>query len=353
VTKSQRIIGGGFGLAEGTVTPAPTPAFLAEPRLLLATARSAFMLLEEHLRPEQVWLPSYLCTAVLQAFPKEQPRIRFYAVNQHLRPANDSWLREIRPGDMVVFIDYFGFTGWSEYAKEARRSGAWVVEDACQAMLNDQFGKDSQYVIVSPRKFVGVPDGGILLARNGATLPEGKLPPPPAVWWLEALAATQLRAEFDRHGGERAWFPLFQKTDDSAPSHPMRMSELSSLLLWHRIDYNDIVRRRRDNYRLLATELKHLAIFPELPPGVTPLGFPVRIQDRARVQRALFDADIYPPVHWPIAGAVPEEFKASHQLSAEILTLPCDQRYDDGSMTKMARCLKAANPSPLASGSTA
>jgi hypothetical protein len=248
---------------------------------------------------------------------------------------------------MVVFIDYFGFNGWDEYGHEVRRCGAWVVEDACQAMLNDQFSDHSHYVIVSPRKFVGVPDGGALLTTNGAEpLPAYRLPSPPFDWWSDALAAAQLRAEFDRHGGDRAWFPLFQKTEDAAPFQPMSMSVLSRSLLHHGVDYDEITRRRRDNYRYLTTELKHLAIFPDLPPGVTPLGFPVRIRDRDRVRQALFSADIYPPVHWPLDGAVPPEFKVSHQLSAEILTLPCDQRYDEAAMTRMVRRLKAANPVP-------
>jgi hypothetical protein len=348
LTPNQRIIGGGFGLEQGTAPSTPRLAFLAEPCLLLATARSAFTLLEDYLRPGQVWLPSYLCTVVLRAFPRERTSIRFYAVDERLRPANGHWLREIRPGDLAVFIDYFGFTLWNEYGADARRSGAWIVEDACQAMLNDRFGEHSHYVICSPRKFVGVPDGGILLARNGATLPQGELPPPAADWWLDALAAAQLRSEFDRHGGERAWFPLFQKTDDAASCQPMRMSELSGFLLRHRIDYDEIARRRRDNYRLLASALRHLAVFPDLPPGVAPLGFPVRIRDRDRAQHALFRAEIYPPVHWPLAGAVPSEFKASHQLSGEIMTLPCDQRYDHADMTRMVDCVKAASPAPVA-----
>ena len=344
---NQRIIGGGFGLEQGRPKSPQTPAFLAEPCLLLATARSAFALLEGALRPRQVWLPSYLCAAMLEALP-EHPRIRFYGVDGRFRPADDGWIREIRRGDLAVFIDYFGFTVWGEHGREARRAGAWVVEDACQALLNDGFSEHAHYVVASPRKFVGVPDGGILLARKGAELPGSEeLPPPSPAWWLDALAASQLRGEFDRHGGGRAWFPLFQKTDAMSPCQPMRMSELSALLLRHRIDYEEIGRRRRENYRFLASELADVAIFPDLGPGVVPLGFPVRIRDRDRLRQALFDAEIYPAVHWPIADVVPQEFETSHRLAGEIMTLPCDQRYARSDMERILTRMRALKPATV------
>lgn len=345
------IIGGMFGLEPGVAAAARVPAFLVEPCLLLATARSAFTLLGGFLRPAQVWLPSYLCGVVLEAFAAGPARVRFYAVDERLRPADGGWLREIRPGDLAVFIDYFGFTLWSGLGAEARRRGAWVVEDACQGLLNKRFCEHSHYIVLSPRKFAGVPDGGVLLTRAGARLPECELPPPPAEWWQEAFAASRLRAEFDRHGGERTWFELFRKTEAAAPLQPAAMSELSAQLLRHRIDHEEAARRRCDNYRFLASALGDLALFPELPPGVVPLGFPVTLRDRDRVRHALFSAEIYPPVHWPIAGVVPAEFKASHQLAGEIMTLPCDQRYSRAEMSRMRDYLKAANPAPTAPAS--
>jgi len=339
-----RIIGGGFGLEPGNAKFPRAPAFLSQPHLMLATARSAFTLLDEYLRPRQVWLPSYLCAAVLEAFPTNRTRIRFYAVDEQLRLRNTSWLRQVLPGDLVVFIDYFGFTVWGEHAREARQSGAWVVEDACQALLNACFSDDAHYVVLSPRKFVGVPDGGILLARNGAAIPAFQPAPIPQEWWRDALAACQLRAEFDLHGGERTWFPLFQKTDRTGPYPPMKMSELSANLLQHRIDYDENARRRRENYEFLTSELGHVAVFSHLGSGVVPLGFPVRIRDRDRIRQALFAAEIYPAVHWPIAGVVPPEFELSHRLSSQIMTLPSDQRYTQSDMERIVTHMKALNP---------
>ena len=62
---TAKVIGGLFGL---TTTPidssAPAPAFLDDRNLFFANATSALAVLIDKLRPEQVWLPSYLCVAL-------------------------------------------------------------------------------------------------------------------------------------------------------------------------------------------------------------------------------------------------------------------------------------------------
>jgi hypothetical protein len=333
------IIGGMFGLETGAaVTLArrqPSPTCLSGPHLLLATGRSAFTFLIRTLHPSVVWLPSYLCGVVMGAFPAHLVRVRFYAVDERLRIADKGWLEEVQAGDMVVFIDYFGFNQWSDTGAEARKRGAWIVEDACQALLNERFCDRSHYVVFSPRKFVGVPDGGILLAQGDTPLPEQNLPPPPARWWLDAFTASSLRSEFDRHGGDRRWFELSRQAGVAGPVEPYRMSELSQLLLKHVIDFAEVGRKRRENFRRLAAALPELAMFVDLPAEVVPLGFPIRLAARDEIREALFAEGIYPPTHWPLDGVIPKSFSASHALAERILTLPCDQRYGEDDMARM------------------
>jgi hypothetical protein len=339
------IIGGMFGLRLPVPNAVPcqerTPAFLTGPHVLLANARSALTLLSRTLRPVTVWLPSYLCGVIRAVFHANLVRVRFYAIDAGLQIAAVDWLAEVEPGDMVVFIDYFGFNLWTDWGAEARKRGAWVVEDACQALLNDAFSAQSHFVIASPRKFVGVPDGGMLLAMPGVQLPSVTLPSPPSDWWFEAFSATLLRGEFDRHGGDRSWFELFRHFDPNGPMNPHAMSELSAQLLG-RFDYADIGRRRRENYEFLLRELGHLAMFTRLPDGVVPLGFPIRLAARDQVRQALFTDDIFPPVHWPLDDAVPQSFAESHRLSREVMTLPCDQRLGIYDLSRLVAALRKA-----------
>lgn len=245
----------------------------------------------------------------------------------------------IQPNDLVVLIDYFGFPCDPYCANRAKERGAWVLEDACQALLSGETGKYSDFVLFSPRKFLGVPDGGILVCRRDIGCDAIRLEDPPPEWWLKAFSASLLRREFDLYGGDRHWFRLFQETEPGGPIGHYGMSEFSRIILQNYFDCSMIARKRVENYRLLLDKLRDFALFPSLPPHVVPLGFPIRIKDRDRVHQALFAHEIYPPVHWPIEGVVPGKFESSHRLSAEIMTLPCDQRYDGTEMARMAECL--------------
>ena len=74
--------------------------------------------------------------------------------------------------------------------------------------------------------------------------------------------------------------------------------------------------------------------------GGVPLGFPVFLEHRDEVRNKLFAHDIYPPIRWAIDGVVPDEFIDSHELSSQIMSLPCDGRYDVADMERMVAVLK-------------
>jgi dTDP-4-amino-4,6-dideoxygalactose transaminase len=337
------IIGGMFGLellkVDVDVAPAKPPRFLDGRQRLLATARSAVKLLVQALRPANVWLPSYICSVVIDAVRERGVRIRFYPVDESLNVASHKWLAQIRSGDLAIFVDYFGFDSWAAWGAEAKARGAWIVEDACQAMLNKHFSACADYIFFSPRKFVGVPDGGILIAAADKQLPASNLLPAPVDWFLLALKASIRRAEFDRFGGDRDWFEMFQSAESGGPTEPCRMSDVTAAIL-QIVRWSEIKQRRRENYRALLAEIGELAIFPKLGPDVVPLGFPIRVRGRDRVRRALFNKHIYPPVHWDIVGRVPAEFSASHRLASEIMTLPSDQRYGRADMKRLVAELR-------------
>ncbi len=341
-TSNASIIGGMFGLelfeSDASLKAKEPPRFLGGRQRLLATARSAVKLLVRALRPASVWLPSYICGVVIDAAREPGVRVRFYAVDQSLIPDND-WLRQIQAGDLVIFADYFGFDTWSLHGAEAGARGAHIVEDACQAMLNTDFSPHSDYIIFSPRKFIGVPDGGILVTGRNTELPGADFPAPPAQWLLQATRASILRSEFDRYGGDRSWFKMFQSAEANGPMEPCRMSDLSAAIL-RIVDWATIKRGRRRNYEYLLSELGELAIFPNLPRYVVPLGFPICVRNRDRVRRSLFNERIYPAVHWEIVDLVPAEFISSHRLASEIMTLPSDQRYGRDDMKRMVAKLK-------------
>lgn len=334
-----KIIGGMFGLETHFTAGGTIPHFLLQ-SLATINARSALRLAIEYLAPKQVWFPSYFCESMLTAIEGLPTRLRFFGIGDSLQMESLDWLDEFQPGDVVVLIEYFGFPCDDSWLERVHEIGGVAILDAAQSLLTDHSYTHADMCVSSPRKFVGVPDGGILEFNSHAEMSSSvALGPAPAEWLELARQATLGRSEFDRHGGDRKWFTQFQEVEATQPVGAYRMSEFTRDLLV-RIDYSRIAERRRENYGCLLNELQAIAIFSHLPDGVVPLGFPIRLPERDRVRQTLFAEQIYPPVHWPIPPLVPAKFAASHELSRQQLTLPCDQRYTTADMRRMANIVR-------------
>ncbi|MBL0171637.1 MAG: DegT/DnrJ/EryC1/StrS aminotransferase family protein [Gemmatimonadaceae bacterium] len=286
-------------------------------------------------------MPSYLCESMLGAVSEADGDVQYYEVGYDLDIPDGNWVDGIQPGDLVVLIDYFGFATSSAIAARVKARGAWILADACQSLLSQNEHVDSDFILFSPRKFVGVPDGGILRCNTHSIL-DVALEQSPVRWWKKALEASIQRREFDRHGGSRRWFDIRREADSEHPVGPYAMSQLSERLLRFGFDYCRIASRRVENYGSLLTSLADLALFPNLPSGAVPLGFPIRVARRDEIRQVLFEHSIYPPVHWPIGDIIPNRFADSHRLASEILMLPCDQRYTPRHMTYIAEVVLGA-----------
>src|SRR5215210_7817312 len=167
----RRLIGGMFGLEEilhseerPNSNGSYAPPFAKDQSVFLLNARSGISLLLKILSPPNIWVPSYLCGAILEAVDEKITTVRFYEVNYDLALPSLGWLVNVRPNDMVVVIDYFGFPYNRSHMARIKEQGAWVLEDACQALFSGEVGEFTDFVLFSPRKFLGVPDGGILIS---------------------------------------------------------------------------------------------------------------------------------------------------------------------------------------------
>lgn len=326
------MIGGVFALERAAARVVP-PALLATDCVMLASASGAYALLLEWLRPPRAWLPAYICETVVAAVSAHTEAC-FYPVGERL---DDAPAIGVRPGDAVVVVDYYGWLPRPEGIAGLREAGAVVIEDASQALLTEGTGTIGDFWIASPRKFVGVPDGGLLGPRpDGMAVPAE---PVPEAWWRQAREARVGRRAFDENGGDRSWFPLFQRAEDGVPARPYAMSELSRSILAEGIDADAIAARRQANYDVLQRELGEVSLMGPRPDGVVPMGFPVRVAERDAVSERLFADRVFPPVHWPIPDPVPASFAADRRLSSEVMTLPCDQCYDERDMLRVARLI--------------
>jgi len=69
----------------------------------------------------------------------------------------------------------------------------------------------------------------------------------------------------------------------------------------------------------------------------------VLCKNRDEVQRIMNANKIFPPVHWRLPEDVSSHlFPTSHQIAANILTIPIDQRYDKKDIDRVVDVLSVA-----------
>lgn len=290
----------------------------------------------EYFKSKNLWLPSFLSPSITSAVDSVETKIRFYPISEELSLSNSNFLDQVQPKDVFLFIDYFGFPFDLKIIPKLKERGAYLIHDCSQALFFDWRKSQVDFILYSPRKFLGIPDGGILVNKPDLDFKPPIPSTPPQNVFLNLLLAVIERREFDIFGGTREWFACFRKAETMFTSVPYAMSELSTILLKNAFDYEQIKIQRRKNYKLLANQLQQHALLPDLPDNVIPLGFPIVSTKRDQIQVKLFKRNIFPPIHWQLNDIVPTHFIQSHNLSKIILTLPCDQRYNETDMTFLA-----------------
>ena len=124
-------------------------------------------------------------------------------------------------------------------------------------------------------------------------------------------------------------------------SEPRPISDLTRSVL-NNLDLTAVADRRRRNARRLLERLGEFTLFSaeELLMG-TPCGVPVLTCDAGRVVERMAARRVYCARHWADLPSPPAAFAAEHELSRRLLTLPCDHRYGDADMDRVAETFLA------------
>ena len=104
------------------------------------------------------------------------------------------------------------------------------------------------------------------------------------------------------------------------------------------VDYEQVCRRRNENYQFLHQHLhKKNRLTLIAPDG--PYCYPFYTRNGRELKKKLAAEKIYVPTLWP---DLPEGIASFEQdLAENILPLPCDQRYTAQDMRRMAELINA------------
>lgn len=294
-------------------------------------ARSAFSALARTWPTATVWLPAFVCGDLLD--PALAARTRFYPVMDGFRPDLAAIEAQTRPGDLVVFVAPFGLPlGPETRAFAARRPDLRIVEDRAQA-LDAGPPTPGAWLLFSPRKLLGVADGGLLVAPDADQAP----PQPTTTADADALWRAPLLRAGDPEGRANAgWHAANQAKEAAMAVGDQAMTE-QSLAILAEVTLAGLAEPRRANWDVLD---RHLRAWSALPadPGAPPLGYVLRLEPerRDRLLAGLHAHRVFAAVHWPRIAAPAAAFPRETAWTRELVTLPCDHRYDAAAMERIA-----------------
>lgn len=320
-------IGGYFELAE-----IEEGVFPHTDGILLNTGRNA---LEYILRAiggiQRIYLPRLTCQAVLEPLRKLHIPWSFYPVNADLEIADDLSPEE---GEFIIANNYFGIK--DTYIKQlAGKYGHHLIVDCAQALLADPIhGIKSFY---SPRKFVGVADGGIAYLDDGCTTPVH-------------ISGTDCSNSHNSHlytrkrSGAEAGFKEFQENEIRLENQPiLQMSDSTRVALNH-IDYTSVAKTRKANFSYLHAHLSSINLLSaSLDDGEgTPMVYPLLLHNGEKLRQILIDQRIFVARYWPdVLTRCPNDSIEAF-FANNLVALPVDQRYGIKEMDLILHVIESA-----------
>jgi hypothetical protein len=310
-------------------------------------------------RSARCLVPAYICPEVITRIEESGHQAVLYAVTPELEVDVEDLARKLRPGDVFLYVRYFGVRGAEAAVERARREGALVLEDTSQSpfLYDKRPERRPDAAFTSLRKYFPVLDGAALDVldeglRGRVASAAGRAPARLLLARAAALYAQGWHARKPRRIYAALARELFGAAEYELRRARPRAGGEAGMSAWsrrilRRMDLPAVAEQRRANYRALVAELGGTAgvrvLWPELPdgacPGLCPYGCPVLVPNNRLWQDALRQRGIQAAVlwdredHW--AG-----FPASGWLARRLLVLPVAQSNTRADMGRVAAALK-------------
>jgi len=321
--------------------------FGKENYVLTDTGRSALGLalleIKNKYSIQVAWLPIFSCQSIANTFLHYGYKVNYYGMG--IKLDKPKGLPKSIENSVIFIIHYFGINNEPliSYIKEQRADNESfvVIEDLVQTCLSNQFGKYGDYSIHSLRKFLPVPDGGILISgkKVSFTCEESN-----EKFISQKLFSKLLKGFTDY---DEIYLGLEEESEEIIDNKIVlrKMSTFTKILL-KRINIHDVQKRRINNWNALNIKFRDLKIngvkklFDKISDGEVPLGFPLVVHNKRDELRRFFHLNkIYCPIHWQLKNDEANKYKEDLKLSKKILTIPIDQRLDSVSIDKIISTL--------------
>jgi hypothetical protein len=285
--------------------------FLHDDGILLNSCRNALELVFISMNPQRVWIPKFVCDSVLQPINHLKLNYCSYSIDRNLEINDDIKMQD---GDVIIYTNYFGIKDkYVEYL--VNKYGNRLIVDNAQSFYSKHYKGIS--TVYSPRKFVGVPDGGIAYIDN-----------PVQLNYQQDKSFDRCRHLLRRYDETASQgYSDFRVNEESLDNREiMLMSNLTKVLL-RNVDFYFVKKRRTQNFEYLHKKIgKDNKLKIDMNSIECPLVYPF-YTDNVNLRKQLISNKIFVATYWPNVISDCRN-QPEFELANCILPLPIDQRYD-------------------------
>ena len=271
---------------------------------------------------KELWVPYYTCPVVWDAVAAENCKLIFYNIDKNLLPDCDF------PEDSyILYTNYFGIC--AEKIRNLASKYKNLMVDNAQAFFMEKAGIASCY---SPRKFVGVSDGGYVYCDKSIKCD-----------FVQDTSYQRFSHLLKRADcGSNFGYQDFMTNDDSLIGEDIKlMSNLTAKLL-NSFDYQAIKAKRINNYNYLKKKLDKLnAINTDITDDV-PMYYPF-LSENPLLRKKLVENKVYIQMCWKNMEGVCKKGSYELYLQQYIHPLIVDQRYDLNDMERIVNLIYEYN----------
>lgn len=330
------------------------------------------------LEGSEVLFPAFFGPPVLQAPVEAGASIRFYPVRAGMQVTIEDIEAALTPATKAIYLIHFnGFPGPIEQVMNlARKRDLIVIEDAAHGLLtsvNGQaVGSFGDGAIYSFYKWAPVPNGAALVVNvptieplpsgtrssitSGVALSTFSLLDHAAMNWGPAGDKARSVVRWAGKQVSHATSLSYVSTGGVRFEHDeldYAMSAISHRVL-HRQNWQDIARRRRRNYDLMADLLGDIAppSQGELMPGVVPLFYPTQVENKRAILLRLSARGVEGRNFWELHHPrCPEGlFPETDELRRTLMELPIHQDLNTNDIRLIAGAMRAVIGRPKSYG---
>lgn len=335
------MIGGEFPIAVTDVLNAEGRHSATPDVYTYSSGRAALYQILSYLKQDKgitrVLLPDYLCSSVLVPVKALGLKFFFYQIDESLELEQDNLLKLYGDNTVILLINYFGLKNLEKQIKVIRNidKNAIIVEDDVQAYY--EFLKplgDVDFKFTSLRKTFAIPDGGLVKTKHKMPVVDK-----PNTFGQYKAAAALLKSMREGNFNDKIYLEMFEKgeslIDEEIECGMSRIAEK----LYYFINDEHVKVRRLNNASYLLEALKKIGVEPILPiqDGHVPLFVPISLENRDDVRKAMFQKEVFCPVHWPLEGM---NLRRGKIMAEKELSLIIDQRYGRKEMDEIIAVIK-------------